>query len=68
MNANDLTLAADLAMLKNIALLVFLLLWLGIVLRLVLSHSGAYREAAQIPLTDEPNEALPAHHAEADDA
>jgi hypothetical protein len=53
MDGNFMMLALDPAILKNIALLVFFGLWIGIVLRLIVSRSTAYREAARLPLAED---------------
>ncbi len=44
--------AIDITGMKMIALVVFLLFWLVVVARLLLTRSDRYKEAARIPLDD----------------
>ena len=48
-----LTLAADLMELKVIATIVFFLIWVAILIRLVVSRSRKYDDAARLPLHDD---------------
>ena len=48
-----LTLAADAAAMKMIALVVFVAFWVAVVVRLLLVGSDRYRQAARLPLEEE---------------
>ncbi len=43
----------DLSVLKNIALVIFFVVFLGVALRLVLTRRSVWEKAAQIPLSDD---------------